>query len=52
VLALPDGDELKVTNLHKPFWPKLKLTKGDLFRYYVRVAPYLLLAIARSAARD
>jgi bifunctional non-homologous end joining protein LigD len=23
------------------FWPKLKLTKGDLFRHYVRVAPFL-----------
>ena len=27
--------QLKVTNLHKVFWPKQKLTKGDLFRYYV-----------------
>ncbi len=34
-LDLPDGDRLKVTNLHKIFWPKQKLTKGDLFRYYV-----------------
>ena len=24
------------------FWPKLKITKGDLMRYYVRVAPYIL----------
>jgi len=46
MLVLPDGDQLKVTNLHKVFWPKLKLTKGDLFRYYVRVAPALLPAIA------
>ena len=45
-LLLPDGDRLKVTNLHKVFWPKRKLTKGDLFRYYVRVAPALLPAIA------
>jgi bifunctional non-homologous end joining protein LigD len=45
-LLLPDGDRLKVTNLHKIFWPKQKLTKGDLFRYYVRVAPALLPAIA------
>ena len=45
-LVLPDGDRLKVTNLHKVFWPKQKLTKGDLFRYYVRVAPALLPAIA------
>ena len=45
-LTLPDGDELGVTNLGKIFWPKLKLTKGDLFRYYARVAPYLLPVIA------
>jgi bifunctional non-homologous end joining protein LigD len=24
------------------FWPKLKLTKGDLLRHYVRVAPFIL----------
>jgi bifunctional non-homologous end joining protein LigD len=42
VLALPDGDSLKVTNLHKVFWPKQKLTKGDLFRFYARVAPFIL----------
>src|SRR5439155_122407 len=42
ILELPDGDRLKVTNLWKVFWPKQKLTKGDLFRYYVRVAPYIL----------
>jgi bifunctional non-homologous end joining protein LigD len=46
VLVLPDGDTLAVTNLHKVFWPTPKLTKGDLFRYYVRVAPALLPAIA------
>jgi bifunctional non-homologous end joining protein LigD len=45
-LTLPDGDTIAVTNLHKMFWPKLKLTKGDLFRYYVEVAPYLLPAVA------
>jgi bifunctional non-homologous end joining protein LigD len=45
VLALPDGDSLKVTNLHKVFWPKQKLTKGDLFRYYVRAAPFVLPAV-------
>jgi len=42
VLTLPDGDALKVTNLAKVFWPRLILTKGDLFRYYARVAPFLL----------
>jgi bifunctional non-homologous end joining protein LigD len=46
VLELPGGSRLSVTNLHKIFWPKLKLTKGDLFRYYVEVAPYILPAVA------
>jgi bifunctional non-homologous end joining protein LigD len=41
-LRLPEGQTLEVTNLRKPFWPKLKITKGDLMRYYVRVAPYIL----------
>jgi bifunctional non-homologous end joining protein LigD len=45
-LDLPGGRQLAVTNLHKVFWPKLKLTKGDLFRYYVEVSPYLLPAVA------
>ena len=45
-ITLPGGDRLRVTNLHKLFWPKLKLTKGSLFRYYVQVAPHLLPAIA------
>jgi bifunctional non-homologous end joining protein LigD len=45
-ITLPDGAELKVTNLHKVFWPKLKLTKGDLLRYYVEVAPYILPVVA------
>jgi bifunctional non-homologous end joining protein LigD len=31
-----------VTNLSKIFFPKKKLTKGDLMRYYVQVAPYVL----------
>jgi bifunctional non-homologous end joining protein LigD len=46
VVTLPDGDTLKVTNLQKPFWPKQKLTKGDLFRYYARVAPFICPAVA------
>jgi bifunctional non-homologous end joining protein LigD len=36
------GERLEVSNLRKPFWPKLKLTKGDLLRHYVRVAPFIL----------
>ena len=46
LLLLPGGAQLKVTNLGKLFWPKLKLTKGDLFRYYARVAPVLLPVVA------
>ncbi len=46
VLTLPDGDTLKVTNLHKIFWPKQKLSKGDLMRYYARVSPFILPAVA------
>ena len=44
-IQLPNGDRLKVTNLSKVFWPKLKITKGDLLRYYVEVSPYLLPAV-------
>jgi bifunctional non-homologous end joining protein LigD len=44
-LVLPDGDRLSVTNLHKVFWPRQKLTKGDLLRYYVHAAPFILPAV-------
>ena len=46
VLRLPDGSALEVTNLRKPFWSQPDLTKGDLFRHYVRVAPHILPALA------
>jgi len=42
VLRLPGGETLEVGNLNKMFWPTLKITKGELLRYYVRVAPYIL----------
>jgi len=45
-LLLPGGDRLRVTNLAKVFWPALKLTKGDLLRYYVEVSPFVLPVIA------
>ncbi len=44
-LLLPGGSRLAVTNLHKVFWPKDKITKGELLRYYVAVSPYLLPAV-------
>ena len=40
------GGRLNVSSLSKLFWPKLKLTKGDLFRHYVRVAPMILPVLA------
>lgn len=46
VLELPGGQTLEITNLHKVFWPSLKLTKGDLFRYYTQVAPCILPVLA------
>src|SRR5687768_4403343 len=45
-LELPGGNRLEVSNLGKTFWPKLKLTKGDLFRHYVRVSPMILPVLA------
>ena len=44
-IELPDGSRLGVTNLAKIFWPDLKLTKGDLLRYYATVAPFILPAV-------
>src|SRR3954447_15249379 len=37
-----EGKEVQLTNLDKPFWPELGITKGDLIRYYADVAPLLL----------
>jgi bifunctional non-homologous end joining protein LigD len=46
-----DKGRLEVSNLRKPFWPATRrpgpsgpgvLTKGDLLRHYVRVAPFIL----------
>lgn len=34
--------QVQFTNLEKVFFPKAKFTKGDLIKYYVEVAPYLL----------
>src|SRR5262249_38185017 len=34
--------QVRLTNLRKLFWPALRLTKGDLIRYYVTIAPVLL----------
>ena len=36
------GRIVKLTNLDKLFWPKLRITKRDLLQYYIDVAPFLL----------
>ena len=36
------GRDVALTNLDKPFWPELGITKGDLIQYYADVAPVLL----------
>jgi len=50
-LVLPGDARLDVTNLRKVFWParsrkETAITKGDLFRHYVRVAPVILPILA------
>jgi bifunctional non-homologous end joining protein LigD len=37
-----DGRPVRLTNLRKPFWRALGITKGDLLRYYAAIAPALL----------
>lgn len=44
-LRLPDEDTLEITNLHKVFWPAHHYTKGDLLRFYARIAPLILPVI-------
>ena len=41
-LDLGQGKTLKVSSLDKVFFPKEKLTKGDVMRYYVRIADFIL----------
>ena len=51
-LVIPDGAqeivlrfgdrEVRLTNLKKPFWKKLGLTKRDLLQYYADISPWLL----------
>ena len=42
-MELRFGDRaVRLTNLRKPFWPELGITKGDLLQYYADVASALL----------
>jgi bifunctional non-homologous end joining protein LigD len=45
-LVFPGGDHLDVTNLQKVFYPEPGYTKGDLLRYYARIAPFILPVVA------
>jgi bifunctional non-homologous end joining protein LigD len=42
VILKVDGREVRLTNLRKPFWPELGITKGALIQYYADVARVLL----------
>ena len=44
-----EGKDVQLTNLDKPFWPELGITKGDLIQYYADVAPLLLPHIRNRA---
>jgi len=45
ILVFAEGETLAVTSLGKEFFPGDGYTKGDMMRYYARVAPLLLPAI-------
>ncbi len=45
LLDFGGGRSLKVSNLGKVFFPKEKITKGDVMRYYARIADFILPAI-------
>lgn len=37
-----NGQELSLTNLQKPYWKKEGFTKGDMIRYYLEMAPFIM----------
>ena len=45
-LTLAGGVSLEVTSLDKPYFPEDGVTKGGVMRYYARLAPAILPAIA------
>ena len=45
ILDFGGGRSLKVSNLDKVFFPKEKYTKGDVMRYYTRIANFILPTI-------
>ena len=45
-LVLSDGTRVPIGNLEKVFWPQVGITKGELVRFYLRMAPYILPVVA------
>jgi bifunctional non-homologous end joining protein LigD len=41
--------KLRLTNLNKPFWPELGVTKRDLLQYYIDMAPHVVPHLKRRA---
>jgi bifunctional non-homologous end joining protein LigD len=37
-----DGHELKLTNLKKLYWPKERISKGEMLKYYYDIADYIM----------
>lgn len=37
-----DGAEVKLTNLHKIYWPEDKIRKGDMLTYYANISTLIL----------
>jgi bifunctional non-homologous end joining protein LigD len=42
VVVEAESREVKLTNVNKPFWPDLGITKGDLLQYYADVSQWLI----------
>ena len=42
VVVQAAGREVRLTNVNKPFWPELGITKGDLLQYYADVSQWLI----------
>ena len=42
IIVTIDSHNLKLTNLTKLYWPKEKISKGDMLNYYYSVAEYIM----------
>ena len=45
-VVLANGSRIPVGNLDKVFWPDVGITKGELVRFYLRMAPYAQPVVA------